>query len=157
MEVYEQTIKKTNPWYYALQIGFFAGLVWGGFKMAAYYFEFTKILPGFMVEPFFLHPFLTSISGTFTGWAFFILFSILAALLYTAFFLKAKGPWPGIFYGVAWWVVWFLIIGPLSDMTKGLKALDLNTIITEACLFLLWGLFMGYSINFEFTEERGDA
>jgi uncharacterized membrane protein YagU involved in acid resistance len=92
------------------------------------------------------------------GWAVFALFSVLASFLYAALFRKAKGPWPGIAYGIAWWAIWFVLIGPAIDAVKPITALDRNSFFTELCLFLLWGLFIGYTINFEFTEEReGEA
>lgn len=154
MEIVEHTAEKTNPWVFALNLGFFAGVIWGGVKMIAYYLKFTRVLPGFMVEPFFLHKFLRSVGGTFTGWGFFILFSILASLLYVWLFRKAKGPYPGIVYGLAWWAIWFLFAGPLCGMVKPVIEWDVDSVVTEICLFTLWGLFIGYTINYEFTEER---
>jgi len=146
--------KRTGKWSFALYIGFFAGLLWGGLKCIEYYFHFTSLTPGFLLEPFFLHEFLISPAGFWVGWGAFTLFSIIASLLYALLMAKTKGPWFGIGYGVVWWGVIFLLIGPITGMTKWIAYMDLNTIVTDLCLFVLWGLFIGYSISFEFTDER---
>ncbi|WP_281886515.1 YqhR family membrane protein [Paenibacillus sp. YYML68] len=155
MKKSEDTVKpRTNKWMFGLYVGFFAGLIWGGLKIVESYFRFTSLTPGFMLEPFFKHSFLLTWQGYMLGWATFIAMSIVAALIYVTFLLKLKGPWPGLVYGVAWWSMIYLLVGPLTGMITWIVNLDLNTIITDLCLFALWGLFIGYSIAFEFTDER---
>ncbi|UUZ79584.1 YqhR family membrane protein [Paenibacillus sp. P26] len=153
-----ETVPRTNRWDFAMYIGFFAGLIWGGIKIIEHYFHFTTLSPGFLIEPFFKHSFLSTWQGMLTGWLFFILFSIVASLLYTVLLAKARGPWFGIGYGIFWWAMFFLLIGPITGMTHWLLYMDLNTILTDACLFVLWGLFIGYSVSFEFNDESaGDT
>ncbi|MCR8633971.1 YqhR family membrane protein [Paenibacillus radicis (ex Xue et al. 2023)] len=147
------TDKRSNKWTFSLYIGFFAGLLWGAVKMVEHYFHFTSLPPGFLVEPFFKNSFLLTWKGYLLGWAVFILFSIVATLLYTIFLAKAVGPWVGIMYGLAIWGIIFLLVGPITGMMNWIAFLDWNTILTEACLFMLWGLFIGYSIAFEFNDE----
>lgn len=154
MKVQEETVQRTNKWIFALYVGFFAGVLWGGLKIVEQYFHLTSLSPGFLIEPFFKHSFLSAWAGYLLGWGSFILFSILASLIYAIVLAKAKGPWPGICYGLLWWGLIFLLIGPVSGMTEWIAYMDWNTILTDACLFVLWGLFIGYSISFEFTEER---
>lgn len=145
---------RTNKWGFAVYIGFFAGLIWGGIKIIENYFHLTSLSPGFLIEPFFLHNYLMTVQGYFIGWFAFIVMSIVASLLYAVFLAKAKGPWVGIIYGLVWWGVIFLLIGPVSGMTNWISFMEFNTIITDLCLFIVWGLFIGYSISFEFTDER---
>jgi uncharacterized membrane protein YagU involved in acid resistance len=154
MDVYNGKKTNTNRWFFALYIGFYAGLIWGAVKIIENYFHFTTIVPGFLVEPFFKHEFLMSWQGVLTGWAFFIVFSVIAAFVYMIVLSKVKGPWMGILYGAAWWGLLYLLIGPLAGMMYWVNKLDWNTIITDFCLFLLWGLFIGYTISLEFTDER---
>ena len=145
---------RTNKWKFAVYIGFFAGIIWGGVTLIGNYFHLTLLPPGFLIEPFFSHSYLMTAHGYIMGWLAYIVASIMAALLYTAFFAKAKGPWYGIGYGLFWWCVIFLLIGPVSGMTSWIGAMDWNSLITELCLFVVWGMFIGYSISFEFTDER---
>jgi hypothetical protein len=146
--------KPTNPVTYSLYIGFFAGLLWGGIKLLEFAMRFTEVVPGFLLEPFFRHAFLVTWQGLLLGYACFIAFSIIAALGYGLFFRKLKGPWPGIGYGIAWWGALYLLIGPVTEMMPGITQLDLNSFVTDLCLFAVWGLFIGYSIAMEFTKER---
>lgn len=150
----EEKKPKTNKWFFSLYIGFFAGLFWGGLKMIQNYLHFTTLSPVFLIEPFYKHSFLMTWPGYLLGWSVFILFSMAASLLYALMLAKAKGPWYGLGYGLAWWAFIFLLIGPVTGMMNWIAFLDWNTILTDASLFLLWGMFIGYSISFEFTDER---
>lgn len=153
MKQKQQEQQKTNKWSFALYIGLFGGLLWGALKMGQHYLKYTNLSPGFLIEPFFKHSYLSSLSGYLLGWGAFIAFSIVAALIYALLFAKAKGPWVGVGYGIGWWTAIYLLIGPITGMTKWIVFMDWNTIITDLCLFTVWGLFIGYSISFEFTDE----
>lgn len=59
-----------------------------------YAFHFTKVLPGFLAEPFFKHEFLMTAAGHLAGYLSFIVFSVAASLFYVLIFRKLKGPWP---------------------------------------------------------------
>jgi len=148
------SVMKTNRWLYAIYIGFFAGFIWGALKIVEQYFKFTKITIGFLVEPFFRHDFLLTWQGMLIGWGFFALFSIVAAFLYMVTLWKQDGPWWGIAYGFVWWCVLYLLIGPTTGMVYWMKDQDLNSILSDFCLFLVWGLFIGYSITVEYNDER---
>ncbi|MGO4544329.1 YqhR family membrane protein [Paenibacillus sp. 2TAB23] len=150
---YDKQQHHTNPWLYPIQIGFFAGLIWGIIRWMFYEMKFTKVLPGFAADPFFKESFLKTAWGEVVGIAFFVLFSIAAALLYKVALGKLRGPWPGVVYGAIWWAVLFVALGPLLQFTDGIRKEGWNTLYTELCVFLLWGLFIGYSIAFEFTDE----
>lgn len=154
MEEQKETIHSTNRWRFAVYIGLWAGIIWGAVKIMEHFFKFTSLPPGFLVEPFFKRSFLLSWQGYIVGWGMFILFSIFASLLYTLLLAKASGPWAGVGYGAGWWAVIFLLVGPVTGMMNWIAFMDWNTIVTEICLFLVWGLFIGYSIALEFTDER---
>ncbi|NHN31057.1 YqhR family membrane protein [Paenibacillus agricola] len=144
----------TSKWFFSLYIGFFAGLIGGALKMFESLFHFSNLTPGFMVEPFFKSSFLVTWQGYMLGWGVFILFSIVASLLYALLLAKSAGPWAGLGYGVVWWGLIFLLVGPITGMVPWIAYMDLKTILSEFCLFVLWGLFIGYSIAFEFNDER---
>ncbi|MFS0722775.1 YqhR family membrane protein [Paenibacillus sp. 1P07SE] len=118
-----------------------------------YIVHFTTVVPGFLVEPFFRRSFLESYWGILIGWGSFVIFSIVAAYLYKALLGRFSGPGAGILYGILWWVVLFASIGPLIGLMAPLPQLGWNTIVAELCVFTVWGLFIGYSIAFEFHDE----
>lgn len=144
----------TNPWSFGLYIGFFAGLIWGLAGHILYFFDFTELAPAFWLTPWVDKPFLSSWRGQVAGLAIYIVFSIVAALLYAAVLRKARGPWPGIGYGFAWYVLLICIIGPLCGMVPAFGKLATHTHLSELCRFLLWGVFIGYSITLAFTDDR---
>ncbi|GAB6929850.1 hypothetical protein JCM10914A_38330 [Paenibacillus sp. JCM 10914] len=151
---FRQENQVTNPFLFALELGYYAGLIWGAVRWGFYWLQFSRILPGFLLEPFFKHPFLVSTAGQIAGWLSFIGFSVIAALIYVLLCRKLKGPWPGIAYGVLWWVVLFVVLNPWLGFTDPVIKQTWDTNISEFCLFTLWGLFIGYTTAQEFTDER---
>ncbi|MFD2672749.1 YqhR family membrane protein [Marinicrinis sediminis] len=149
-----QTVHSTNRWFYAIHIGFFAGLIWGLMRVIAYFFKLTSLVPGYLIEPFYTHTFLESPAGQVLGTIYFTLFSIMASLLYGLLFYKLRGAWYGLAYGLLWWSVIFLLAGPALGLTAPAYRLDLDTALTEGALYVMWGVFIGFSISFEFTDER---
>ncbi|OME86855.1 hypothetical protein BK120_07990 [Paenibacillus sp. FSL A5-0031] len=150
---YDKQDHVTNPWLYAIKIGFFAGLIWGVVRWMFFEMNFTKVLPGFVADPFFKASFLKTGWGEVVSIGAFIIFSIVAAFLYKVILGKLRGPWPGIIYGLVWWAILFIAVGPLLGVMPGITKAGWNTLYTELCVFLLWGVFIGYSIAFEFTDE----
>lgn len=145
--------QKTNRWVFALELGFYAGLIWGVTRFALYYLKFTLVIPGVMAEPFFRHAFLLTLPGHAVGLGCFIVFSILASFLYMVVLGRLAGPAPGIVYGFLWWALIFAVLGPILNATKPLRLLGWNSLLTELCIFLLWGVFIGYTTAFEFHDE----
>ncbi|WP_274651769.1 YqhR family membrane protein [Paenibacillus humicola] len=143
----------TNPAGYSLMIGFFAGLLWGGLRWLLYIVHFTHVIPAFLLDPFFRLSFLKTGWGQLAGLGGFILFSIAAALIYYYTLGRIAGPWPGLVYGFFWWCVWFAAVGPLLRMMEPLHKIGYDSMTTELCVFLMWGLFIGYSIAYEFNDE----
>jgi hypothetical protein len=150
---HKQKSEHTNPWFFAIELGFFAGLIWGGARWLMYVLHFTKVIPAFLAEPFFKHEFLVTPAGHLLGYLFFIAFSVIVSLLYVLIFRKLKGPWPGMIYGVLWWSAVFLA-GSWQFLMQPPFKLPWNSVISEFCLFLLWGLFIGYTAAIEYTDER---
>ena len=149
-----QTVKRTNRFLYALQIGIFAGLIFGAIRWICHYFRFTGVIPGFLVEPFFLRSFLAGNGGHVVGTAAFIVLSVAASLLYAPIASKLRGPWPGALYGALWFCVLYLWIGPMLGMLLPLGKLSWDSFWTDGSIFVMWGVFIGYSISYEFTNER---
>jgi hypothetical protein len=56
-------------------------------------------------------------------------------------------------YGVLWWSAVFLA-GSWQFLMQPPFKLPWNSVISEFCLFLLWGLFIGYTAAIEYTDER---
>lgn len=144
---------KTDPVLFSLGIGFFAGLIWGLFRWLATTFHFTKVNQAFLLDPFVKREVLNGFYWQVSGLAAFIGMSIVAALLYVLILGRLKGPWPGLWMGIAWWAVFYIALGPIIGAVPPIRTIGWNSIITDFCLFMVWGLFIGYSIAFEFHNE----
>ncbi|WP_166239130.1 YqhR family membrane protein [Paenibacillus turpanensis] len=154
MKKQTQTVRHTNKFGFALQLGVYAGLIWGAIKMISYFLNFSQVLPGYMAEPFFTHDFIAGWGGHFVGWLFFIVFSLVASFIYTYALSKLKGPWFGIAYGAAWFFLIYLLVGPLTGMMPWIGNMSWDTYIVDLCIYLLWGIFIGYTASLEYTDER---
>jgi len=150
----ERKKNPTDPLSFSVQIGFFAGMIWGGIRWLAYTFHFTSVIPGMIAEPFYPHKYLITTQGQLVGWGAFILFSIAASILYTLFLRKVPGPYPGILYGIVWWVLLYVAPGPMLGLVHPVWRTTWNTIWTESCIMLVWGLFIGYTVATEFNNEQ---
>ncbi|ASA23145.1 YqhR family membrane protein [Paenibacillus donghaensis] len=150
---HKQKQDSTNPWLFALELGYFAGLIWGGARWLMYALHFTKVVPGMLLEPFFKHDFLLGAAGQIAGYLSFIVFSVVLSLLYVLTMRKLRGPWPGMIYGILWWLVIFLAF-PQWFLLQRMFKLSWDSLISEFCVFLLWGLFIGYTAAIEYTDER---
>ncbi|MFB9277886.1 YqhR family membrane protein [Cohnella cellulosilytica] len=143
----------TRPILFSLKIGFFAGLIWGLVRWLATGLHFTSVSQGFVLDPFVPRAWLTGVFWQFGGLAAFIAMSMLAALVYVALLGRLPGPWPGLIFGAAWWTLGYALAGPYVGALPPLKRIGWGSIVTDFCLFLLWGLFIGYSIAFELHNE----
>lgn len=144
-----------KKWLFSVHIGFFAGLIWGAVRWLAWFFNFTEMPPAFLLEPFVARSFVRSAAGHWSGYGAYIAFSVAAAVLYALLFVRWRGPWPGILYGAGWWTVLFSLAAcPFLGMPERFSDPNAASLFTEACIFVLWGVFIGYSISFEFHDER---
>lgn len=88
------------------------------------------------------------------GYVLFILMSIVAAYVYWALLGRLGGPWPGLLFGALWWGLLFFWLGPLTGAVPPLREIGLSSIVTECALYLIWGLFIGFSYAFEYHDEQ---
>ncbi len=135
-------------------IGLFGGIFWGAIFQLFAYFNFTEIGPTFIIRSWVKADFAKGWIGVILTLVCLSLISLLFAFLYAAIFRKMNSYWLGVVYGVAIWALIFLVLRPLFPGMKTVMELSVNTIITTVCLFLLYGLFIGYSISFEYHERE---
>lgn len=144
---------KTNLAAYCLQIGFFAGLIWGAVRWLAAAMHFTKVPAAFLLDPWVPRVKLLHWYWQTASFALFIAMSIVAAFVYGLLLKPLRGPIPGLLFGLVWWSVFYLGAGPLVGAVPPIHTIGWNSIVTDLCLFAVWGLFIGFSIAFEFHDE----
>jgi len=149
-----ETYVRTNRFWYAIQVGIFAAVIWGAVRWGVYSFRFTQVQPGFLLKPFVDDDSLSGTMGFIWGALTFLVLSILVSLLYAFALYKLRGPWPGIAYGILWFALLYLLYGMLTGAVPPFGKISWDSLWTDFSIFVLWGTFIGYSISFEFTDER---
>lgn len=74
--------------------------------------------------------------------------------LYRLVLQKINKIWAGVGFGLGLWLIVFYVLNPIFPGLKSVQNLDLNTIITSICLYVLYGTFIGYSISYEYAEQQ---
>lgn len=133
-------------------IGFFGGLIWSIIGYLAFFFNFIRVGPALVLMPWALGDWKNGYIGQLVGIAVISLLSIVVAFLYRFLLAKFNSIWPGLAFGVLLWFIVFYLLNPIFPGLKPLAELDINTVITSVCLYILYGVFIGYSISYEYYE-----
>ncbi|WP_216831734.1 YqhR family membrane protein [Alkalihalobacterium elongatum] len=149
--------KKDAPMSYNAKvatIGVCGGLFWSVIGYIAFFFNFARIGPALVLMPWALGDWKNGYMGQLVGILVISLLSILVAFIYKILFEKVNNMWAGAVYGIVLWLIVFYLLNPIFPGLKSVANLDFNTIITTLCLYLLYGVFIGYSISFEYQEVK---
>lgn len=134
--------------------GLFGGILWSSLAYLAYIFNFTEIRPNVILEPWALGKWKDEWLGTVISIMAIGLFSIGAALVYYAVMRKINSIWAGAAFGLGLFLAVFYVLNPIFPGIKPFWDLSKNTLITSACVYILYGVFVGYSISYEENEIR---
>ncbi|WLR46297.1 YqhR family membrane protein [Halobacillus litoralis] len=58
----------------------------------------------------------------------------------------------GVFYGIGLWAIVYFLLTPIFPAIPTFMELNSDTWVTTGCLFILYGVFIGYSISYEYRE-----
>ncbi|MDQ0197332.1 YqhR family membrane protein [Neobacillus ginsengisoli] len=134
--------------------GLFGGLFWGTLGFFAYYLNFTDISPNVILEPFALGNWKNGWLGTVISILIMGIFSVPAAYIYYAVLKKFKGIWFGLGFGIVLFLLVFFVLNLFLPGIKPFFNLSPDTIITSICLYIVYGIFIGYSINYEYQNNK---
>lgn len=152
--------KKTNyqgPMPFLVMVfwtGLFGGLFWGTLGYFAYFLNFSEISPNVILEPWALGGWKNGWIGTIISIIIIGIFSVAAAFAYYVAFKKFKGIWFGLGFGLVLFLIVFFVLNPLFPGMKPFFDLSRDTIITSVCLYIVYGIFIGYSINYEYQNNK---
>lgn len=133
--------------------GFVGGLFWSILGQISYYFHFTEVGPKVIMMAWASEGWARGFLGTVVALLIHGLVSIPVAFLYYAFLRKVRSLSAVILFGVAIWVIVHLVFVPFFPGMKGIKDMDLNTLVTTLCLYILYGVFIGVSVSFDYSER----
>lgn len=134
--------------------GLVGGILWSTIGYLGYIFNFTDIRPNVVLEPWALGDWKTKWQGTVISILLIGGFSIIAALIYYGLLRKIRGMYAGMAYGLAIFLIVFIVLNPLFPGMKPIQDLSRNTLITSICLYILYGTFIGYTISYEEKEQQ---
>ncbi|MEH7237030.1 YqhR family membrane protein [Bacillus sp. JJ1562] len=137
-------------------IGLFGGIFWSLLSYFTYVFHFTELSPNLILKPWILGDWKNRVLGQFIGIFVIGIISIGVAFIYYALLKKLKSIWVGVGFGIVLWLIVFYLFNPIFPDIKTVAELDRNTVITTICFYILYGVFIGYSISFEQNEMKGE-
>lgn len=131
-----------------------AGLSFIGYLF--YLFHFSEVSPNMLLQPIVLGDWKNRMFGTFISIILIGILAIGAALLYYAILRRIKGMWAGLIFGIVLWLIVFFLFNPMFPGLASINELKSETLISSFCLYLLFGLFVGYSISFDYNELNSE-
>ncbi|RKQ37767.1 YqhR family membrane protein [Oceanobacillus halophilus] len=139
----------------SLLTGFIGGLFWSTIAVILFYFNFSKVSPkSFILRSWLKTDWTSSWLGDLVSIVLIGVLSMIIALIYYGTLKKVKSMWVGVLYGIILWAIIFYLLQPIFNNVPGLFDLDTNTIVTTLCLYILYGIFIGYSISYDYHETQ---
>lgn len=139
----------------AIVIGFCGGLIWSSLLSLLYYFNMIEVNPVVLVKLI-----VGDIPWTHTIYAHGLVIlsmaflSIIAAVIYYAC-LKSIESWlGGLLYGIFIWSVLFILSPLIIKKFEYFGQHDISSHISIICVCLLYGLFIGYSISYDYQSLK---
>ncbi|MGJ7921333.1 YqhR family membrane protein [Neobacillus sp. LXY-4] len=140
-----------------ITIGFVGGILWSGLAYLAYVFNFTEIRPNVIIEPWTIGAWKDQWLGTVISIILIGIISIGAAVIYYLALRKFSSMYVGLGYGLVLFLLVFLVLNPIFPGIHPFNELTRMTVITSVCIYILYGVFVGYSISYEENEiQRND-
>lgn len=148
----ESQANKLNKYVFgkAMVIGVFGGIIWSALFVGLFAFKMIEIDPVYPLQIVF------GDMASFKKWYAYLfvilvngILSLIIAMGYY-FTLKKQPHWiVGALYGVFWWGVLMLVV---PRWINGGNMHPAETYIATFAVFLLYGVFIGYSISFEYKN-----
>lgn len=137
-----------------ITIGLIGGIFWSGLGYLAYVINLTEVRPNVILEPWAIGDWKEGWLGTVISIGMIGAISIVVALIYYAALRRFPSIFVGIVYGIVLFLLVFFVLNPIFPGISPIKELTRNTIITSICFYILYGVFVGYSISYEESEMK---
>ncbi|MBU8879347.1 hypothetical protein BGM26_10165 [Bacillus sp. FJAT-29790] len=134
--------------------GLIGGIFWSGIAYLAYILNLTEIHPNVILDPWMIGAWKKGWLGTVLSILMIGVVSIGVSLIYYATLRRFPSIFVGMGYGIALFMLVFFVLNPIFPGIGPVKDLARNTIITSLCFYILYGIFIGYSISFEESEIK---
>jgi len=138
----------TNVWI----IGLVGGMLASFLGIIAHFFHFMEFSPNFILTSWSNQDWVKAWQGSLVTILLFGIISIIIAFIYYALFKKMKNMIAYILFGILWWVILLFVFGPIFNDLPSVAKMSSDSIVTSICIFALYGVFIGYSISFDYQE-----
>nr|WP_164218206.1 YqhR family membrane protein [Virgibacillus sp. YIM 98842] len=139
----------------AMITGFTGGVIASIAGFVMNYFNFTEISPkSFVLKSWVRASWVDGWLGTAISILIIGLLSLLIALIYYIALRKLYTMWMGVVFGIILWGLIFFVLQPLFPNIPAFVDLEVNTLVSTACLFILYGTFIGYSIAYDYHDTK---
>jgi len=135
-------------------IGFIGGLFWSALGQLAYYFSFTEIGPKVIISGWASDRWRDGVLGGVVTIVLCGLLSIIVALIYYALLRKVNNLLICMLFGVGIWAIVHMAFIPFFPNLMPIKSMNMNTLVTTLCIYILYGVFIGISISFDESERK---
>lgn len=137
-----------------IEIGLFSGLFWGIIFLLLFYLNLSEFGPSIVLKIFLSFNWVYKFWGQLGGLALITAVSIGISLLYYIFFKRLEGMLPGIILGGICFLFFTYVSRPFLTTTGSYaEEFGVYTVVAMACIFVLWGITISYSISFESNNE----
>ncbi|WP_010093217.1 YqhR family membrane protein [Ornithinibacillus scapharcae] len=135
--------------------GFIGGILASLLGLFMYYFNFIEVSPkSYVIRSWTTAPWTDTWLGNVVTILFIGLLSIGVALLYYGIFKKIYSLWMGVAYGILLWAIVFFVLQPIFSNVPSVPEMEINSIVSSICLYILYGTFIGYSISFDYYDRK---
>ena len=120
--------------------------------MTAHYLNFIDFSPKFILTSWSNQSWIKAWQGFLITMILFGILSIVVAFLYYWLLKKINSMVAYMLFGVVWWLILLIAINPMFKDLPTLAKMSSDSIITSICIFVLYGVFIGYSISYDYQE-----
>ena len=142
----------------ALVTGFVGGVLWGMVWLLLHYFNFIEVsMKAYVLQSWTRAEWTTGWVGSFVSIFVLGLLSIVIAVIYYSLLKKRNTMWTGVAYGFVLWFCVFYLFNSFFQNIPSFSSLTMDTIISSLALYILYGTFIGYSISFDYNDNRPEV
>lgn len=134
--------------------GFIGGVFWSSISLILKYFKIIDISPKTYLLLFLSEKWLFKWYGTLFTIILYGILSIIIAYIYYITFKKIGGLMFGVLYGIGLFVIVLFLFPQLYADVPYLLTMSKRSITTSVCIFILYGVFIGYSISFDYQQMQ---
>ncbi|PSL43183.1 membrane protein YqhR [Salsuginibacillus halophilus] len=139
---------------YLAVLGLTAGLLAGVTGWVAEVFSFVQAGPAFIFSWFTSSSWLSTPHAQAAAVLVIAVLSIVVSFIYAYLLAFIQHMFAGILFGAALWLLVYYGLNPWLTQLHPVPAMHPTTVLSTLSIFILYGLFIGYSIIYENELRR---